>query len=252
MLNLVSRPLSNTSLLCLAECFALKAAGFCQSAALQQNASSAHETAPLSSSELHQAAKLARLSGICYGGSATLAARVTAEGFQFQTQGQTAFTRYDTTTTITNVRHCGVFNRASGAFRWYVAQGTLKQPLGWSAEDAATSSSHSPGATSMPANAQFTGGMPVQTIHNRLDTLVILLRGVVWRSEEVEMMKLLQNLLKFWPVSLDANAAQPQAVLQAHGGRCFPAYASCRSQQHMCICNIDFCVFGDGVMLLGA
>ena len=50
--------------------------------------------------------------------------------------------------------------------------------------------------------------------------LVVLLRGVSWRSEETEMMKLGQNLLKFWPVSLDAREASSQGTLQAHGGRC--------------------------------
>ena len=48
----------------------------------------------LSVQELHQAAKLARLSGLCYGTPETLAARLQAEGLQVLAQGQTSFTRY--------------------------------------------------------------------------------------------------------------------------------------------------------------
>ena len=48
----------------------------------------------LSVEDLHQAAKLARLSGLCYGTPETLAARLQAEGLQVLAQGQTSFTRY--------------------------------------------------------------------------------------------------------------------------------------------------------------
>ena len=47
---------------------------------------------------------------------------------------------------------------------------------------------------------------------------VVLMRGVVWRSEEVEMMKLGQNLLRFWPNTFADRLVQPQGALQAHGG----------------------------------
>ena len=47
---------------------------------------------------------------------------------------------------------------------------------------------------------------------------VVLMRGVVWKSEEVEVMKLWQNLLRFWPVTFASNLVQPQGALQAHGG----------------------------------
>lgn len=39
------------------------------------------------------------------------------------------------------------------------------------------------------------------------------------------MVKLGQNLLKFWPVSLEVKGAPSHSVLQAHGGRCMhPQY----------------------------
>lgn len=53
-----------------------------------------------------------------------------------------------------------------------------------------------------------------------MPTLVVQLRGVSWKSEETEMMRLGQNLLKFWPVALRVDGAPQQSMLQAHGGRC--------------------------------
>ena len=47
----------------------------------------------LSVQELHYSAKMARLSGLCYGNQGTLAARLQAEGLQAIAQGQTSFTR---------------------------------------------------------------------------------------------------------------------------------------------------------------
>jgi len=49
----------------------------------------------LDAEEVHFAAKLARLSGLCYGQPDRLAARLQAEGMQVQAQGQTSFTRYN-------------------------------------------------------------------------------------------------------------------------------------------------------------
>lgn len=53
----------------------------------------AGNTSHLNATELHYAAKLARLSGLCYGVPENLAARLQAEGMQVQAQGQTSFTR---------------------------------------------------------------------------------------------------------------------------------------------------------------
>ena len=60
----------------------------CFSSAAPQDA-----TSQLSSADLHYIAKLARLSGLCYGPPEKLAARLQAEGMQVEAQGQTAFTR---------------------------------------------------------------------------------------------------------------------------------------------------------------
>lgn len=49
---------------------------------------------------------------------------------------------------------------------------------------------------------------------------VVLLRGVVWKSEEVEVMKLWQQLLRFWPVTFADSLVTPAGALKAHGGTC--------------------------------
>ena len=49
---------------------------------------------------------------------------------------------------------------------------------------------------------------------------VVLLRGVVWKSEEVEVMKLWQKLLRFWPVTFADSLVTPAGALKAHGGTC--------------------------------
>ncbi len=72
-----------------------------------------------------------------------------------------------------------------------------------------------PSASVTPADMDATPIMPSQTEH-----CVILMRGVVWRSEEVEVMKLWQNLLRFWPVTFADSLVRPQGALQAHGGGC--------------------------------
>lgn len=51
-------------------------------------------TSQLSAAELHYTAKLARLSGLCYGRPERLAAKLQAEGLQVEAQGQTSFTRW--------------------------------------------------------------------------------------------------------------------------------------------------------------
>lgn len=53
----------------------------------------AHEAIALSSADLQQAAKLARLSGFCYLPSDTLSARLCGEGFELASSGKTSFTR---------------------------------------------------------------------------------------------------------------------------------------------------------------
>ena len=47
---------------------------------------------------------------------------------------------------------------------------------------------------------------------------VVLLRGVVWKSEEVQVMNLWQNLLRFWPVTFADSLVTPAGALQAHAG----------------------------------
>ena len=49
---------------------------------------------------------------------------------------------------------------------------------------------------------------------------VVLLRGVVWKSEEVQVMNLWQNLLRFWPVTFADSLVTPAGALKAHGGIC--------------------------------
>ena len=61
---------------------------YCFSSAAPQDVMS-----QLSSADLHYTAKLARLSGLCYGPPEKLAARLQVEGMQVEAQGQTSFTR---------------------------------------------------------------------------------------------------------------------------------------------------------------
>ena len=64
-----------------------------QSACFFSSAAPQDATSQLSSADLHYTAKLARLSGLCYGAPEKLAARLQVEGMQIEAQGQTAFTR---------------------------------------------------------------------------------------------------------------------------------------------------------------
>ncbi len=83
-----------------------------------------------------------------------------------------------------------------------------------------------PSASVTPAYIDANPNMPSQTEH-----CVILMRGVVWRSEEVEVMKLWQNLLRFWPVTFADSLVQPQGALQAHGGTCLTTLQA----KHCCL-----------------
>ncbi|DBA99807.1 TPA: hypothetical protein ACH3X3_012346 [Trebouxia sp. C0006] len=165
----------------------------------------------LSAKEVHFAAKLARLSGLCYGQPDRLAARLQAEGMQVQAQGQTSFTRWFVATGSLNqplaapsqLAHAGVPDRRTTA-----AEAHLDSSSNSDAEEHQT-----PSARVTPAHIDATSNMPSQSEH-----CVILMRGVVWRSEEVEVMKLWQNLLRFWPVTFADSLVQPQGALQAHGG----------------------------------
>ena len=68
------------------------------------------------------------------------------------------------------------------------------------------------------------------------------MRGVVWRSEEVEVMKLWQNLLRFWPVTFADSLVQPQGALQAHGGGCLTslhAKLCCLQDYTQDTCKLD-------------
>ena len=56
---------------------------------------------------------------------------------------------------------------------------------------------------------------------------VVLLRGVVWKSEEVEVMNLWQNLLRFWPVTFADSLVTPAGALKAHGGTCAYSRGHC-------------------------
>ena len=104
--------------------------------------------------------------------------------------------------------------------RWYVATGSLQQPLAdldklasstKAAETAAKSAAldsntdtdiedHESASAdaAWPTYVQNEQSAREQPMHN--DHCVILMRGVVWRSDQVQVLNLWQNLLKFWPV----------------------------------------------------
>ena len=94
-----------------------------------------------------------------------------------------------------------------------------------------------PSASVTPAYIDATPNMPSQSEH-----CVILMRGVVWRSAEVEMMKLWQNLLRFWPVTFADSLVQPQGALQAHGGGCLTSLHAkhpCLQDHTQDTCRVD-------------
>lgn len=64
-----------------------------QSACCSFSAGPHNTTSQLRSADLHYYAKLARLSGLCYGHPEQLAAKLQVEGLQVEAQGQTSFTR---------------------------------------------------------------------------------------------------------------------------------------------------------------
>ena len=89
-----------------------------------------------------------------------------------------------------------------------------------------------PSDMTFPESNQSAGlklSLPAQAQH-----CVILLRGVVWKSEEVKVMNLWQNLLRFWPVTLADTLVTPAGVLQAHGGIPPQCKACCCRSQHWC------------------
>ena len=44
------------------------------------------------------------------------------------------------------------------------------------------------------------------------------MRGVVWRTGEVEVLRLWQDMMRFWPAPFAANPDDPPSELLAHGG----------------------------------
>ena len=123
--------------------------------------------------------------------------------------------------------------------RWYVATGSLQQPLAdldklaSSAKTAAKPATPDRKPDSNPdsesedhesASADAAWQTYVQneqsTRHLQMHSehCVIFMRGVVWRSDQVQVMNLWQNLLKFWPVPFASDLVKPKGRLQAHGG----------------------------------
>ena len=134
--------------------------------------------------------------------------------------------------------------------RWYVASGSLNQPLATpdrlahaktlvrrapSVDSSALDSSSDSDVEDQQADSANANMSDTHTEKQsssgqsqaRAEHCVILMRGVVWKSEEVEMMKLWQNLLRFWPVTFADSLVQPQGALQAHGGTGFALAVLC-------------------------
>ncbi|KAL3139882.1 hypothetical protein ABBQ38_004176 [Trebouxia sp. C0009 RCD-2024] len=178
-----------------------------QSASCSSSAGPHNATSQLSSADLHFYAKLARLSGLCYGHPEQLAAKLQVEGLQVEAQGQTSFTR------------------------WYVASGSLTQPLAkptqlakpplrrlTTADTSSESSTESDADEEQPAASSRPDTNSQQLPLPEAQHCVVLLRGVVWKSEEVQVMNLWQNLLRFWPVTFADSLVTPAGALQAHAG----------------------------------
>lgn len=59
---------------------------------------------------------------------------------------------------------------------------------------------------------------------------ILVLRGVAWRADTVEPLRLWQGLARFWPSSLSTSG--PAASIFAHSGMTRTATAAA-----MCVCN---------------
>ena len=118
--------------------------------------------------------------------------------------------------------------------RWYVASGSLHQshastaPLEKGphmtagtlpARDSSNASSNNATPPQRSDSVHGAGQCGPRNIDTPSEHCVILMRGVVWKSEEVEVMNLWQNLLRFWPVTFADRLVTPAGALQAHSGR---------------------------------
>lgn len=108
--------------------------------------------------------------------------------------------------------------------RWYVADGVLDR---WS-------DANSSGQQSQPESS------------GRVER-VILFRGVVWRSSEVDALRLWQNLMRFWPSAFAENLTNPPGALLAHAGGALSQIFKFRYQNANHIMSLPpLCTFRQG------
>ena len=55
---------------------------------------------------------------------------------------------------------------------------------------------------------------------------MVAIRGVVWRGDNVEIRRLWQSLMRFWPSEFAQDDSRPKGALLAHTGgfKCYPMY----------------------------
>ncbi|BDA40661.1 hypothetical protein COCOBI_01-3140 [Coccomyxa sp. Obi] len=152
-----------------------------------------HVQKELSAAQLRHAAKLARLSGLCYRPTDELSESLEKEGLHLISCGQTHFTR------------------------WYVADGPAADlssvtggPL---ANDTSTSGKDCLGnelnSVEATANTPNEGASRTRRI--------VMMRGVVWRTGEFNT-RLWQDMMKFWPATFEGEFTQPRDILVSHSG----------------------------------
>ena len=180
---------------------------------------------PLSSTELHRAALLARLSGLCYYPPDQLEDRLASEGMKLVISGGTRFTRYSSQSTwqLRAEPDCYCLLKPhSGSVhpfcRWLVADGPLDREEGptWPAGTFDGEMNSQLNGDSRPSQ---NGAAAVAKGRQPATERVILLRGVVWQGQDVDAFKLWQDLMRFWPTAFAREHTEPPGILLAHAGQ---------------------------------
>eukprot|EP00884_Botryococcus_braunii_P015633 jgi/Botrbrau1/2753/Bobra.0164s0032.1 len=166
------------------------------------------ETRPLGPADLHEAARMARLSGLCYlpgdHGDQHLGRRLAAEGFRLVASGDTYFTRWYI---ADEVRRRDDATPGSDELRQQ-EPGAMEEGT---REDRDASAVHSEGSLRAREDGTSTSGEG-----NDEGARILVLRGVAWRADSVEPLRLWQGLARFWPSPLGPKG--PAASILAHSG----------------------------------
>jgi hypothetical protein len=103
--------------------------------------------------------------------------------------------------------------------RWFIADEDedLSYPV----------ATHEAGTYSAPSTAQSSGEPQAMGGSGRgmRTHRIVVMRGVVWRADAVEPLRLWQALARFWPVPLAPEATHPHGAVLAHSGTSSPPFS---------------------------